>query len=269
MLYPLLIKLLIAGIGVAISTSLIGVFVLWRKMAYFSDAISHSAIFGLGIATIVAVEPMYGIVLCAIIFCFLIFALDQQKLYSIDTIIGICSSALIASGMILIALFPSKIDLESYLFGDLIFINNRNIFLIYCIATLVLLAMSCWFKKLLLTTINPDLAIISGVDVKNLELKFLLLTTLVVAGLVKIVGIFLITSMMILPASIARNFAKTPIQMLYTSLLIAVVVIMFGLFCSLFFALPPSPTIIALSSLFLVFSIIGIKLGKIKYGNNS
>jgi len=264
----LLFKLLIAGVGVAIATSLIGVFVLWRKMAYFSDAISHSAIFGLAIATIVAVYPMYGIVLCAIIFCLLIFALSQQKLYSTDTIIGICSSVLIALGMILIALFPSKIDLESYLFGDIIFISNSNIFLIYFIALLVVLAIFGWFKQLLLATINSDLAKISGIDVKILELKFLLLTALVVAGLIKIVGIFLITSMMILPASIARNFAKTPIQMLFISLSVAVIVMISGLFCSLFFALPPSPTIIVLLSLLFVVSIISAKLDSQAYGNN-
>jgi zinc transport system permease protein len=244
-----------AGIGIAIITSLIGVFVLWKKMAYFSDAISHSAIFGLGIATIIAVEPMYGIILCAIIFCFLIFFLDQQKLYSSDTIIGISSSVLISFGMILVAIFPSEIDIEEYLFGELIFINGNNIFLIYFIALIVVLAIFCWFKKLLLATINPDLARISGIETRNLELKFSLLTAFAVAGLIKIVGIFLLTSMMILPATIARNFARTPLQMLVISILVAIFIMTIGSFCALFFSLPSSPTIIAFGSLILAISI--------------
>lgn len=256
MLEPFFIKALIAGIGVAIATSMVGVFVLWKRMAYFGDAISHSAIFGLGIATVVAVEPIYGIIFCALIFCFLIFILNKQNLYSYDTIIGITSCVLLALGMILIALFPTNINLESYLFGDLIVLDNRDILIIYIIAALVALAIFCWFKKLLLTAINKDLALISGVNVEKLELQFSLLTALVVAGLVKIVGIFLITSMIIMPAAIARNFAKTPISMLLIALAVSLIIVTGGLFLALFFDLPTSPSIIAFAAVLLSASIL-------------
>lgn len=259
MLEPFFIKALIAGIGVAFATSLIGVFVLWKKMAYFGDAISHSAIFGLGVATVMAVNPFYGIIFCALVFCFLLFFLSKQNLYSSDTIIGISSCSLLAFGMILIALFPTNINLENYLFGDLIVLANGDIAVIYLIAALVVLSLIFYFKPLLLSAINKDLAKISGVDVSKLELKFLLLTALVVASLVKIVGIFLITSMMIMPAAIARNFSKTPIQMLFISLLCSVITIIAGLFCALFFDLPTSPSIIAISALMLLISIIYAK----------
>ena len=256
MLEPFVIKALIAAIGVAVSMSLIGVFVLWKKMAYFGDAISHSSIFGLGIATITAVSPIYGIIFCAIVFCAIVFSFEQQKVYSTDTIIGITSCILLALGMILIVIFPSNVHLESYLFGDLILLNNGDIFVVYLIAALVVLAISMWFKKLLLSTINTDLAIISGINHKKLELQFLLLTALVVAGLVKIVGIFLITSMMIMPAAIARNFAKTPKQMLLLALFFSVVTMIIGLFFGLFFNLPSSPSIIVVAALLLLISII-------------
>ncbi len=253
------IKAIIAAVGVAFATAPIGVFVLWKRMAYFGDAISHSAIFGLGIATIIAVEPIYGIMFCAIIFCFLIFFLNKQNLYSPDSIIGITSCFLLSIGMILIAIFPSHINLESYLFGDLIILQNRDILLIYVVAILSSGTILIWFQKLLLTTINKDLAKISGIEVEKLELKFLLLTALVVACLVKIVGIFLITSMMILPAAIARNFSKTPTQMLFLSLLSSLIIMVGGLFCALFFNLPSSPTIIAFAALLLVVVIVGRK----------
>lgn len=255
MFEPFFIKAIIAGIGVAVATSLVGVFVLWKRMAYFGDAISHSAIFGLGVATLIAVSPIYGIIFCAIIFCVLLFFLNKQNLYSSDTIIGVSSCSLLALGMILISLFPSNINLESYLFGDLIVLGNSDIVMIYVVATLVVVALSFWFKKLLLTTINKDLAVISGVNVEKLELKFLLLTALVVASLVKIVGIFLVTSMMIMPAAIARNFAKTPIQMLMISLIVSLMVVIGGLFSALFFDIPTSPAIIAFAAVLLLTSI--------------
>jgi len=252
---PLLIKAFMGAIAIAIATAPIGVFVLWRKMAYFGDAISHSAIFGLGIATIIAVEPIYGIIFCSIIFCFLIFLLSKQNLYSNDSIIGISSCTLLAIGMILLVIFPADVDLESYLFGDLLKLSNNNILMVYAIATVTTVAIFSWFKELLLTTINLDLAKISGIAVEKLQLKFLLLTALVVACLVKIVGIFLITSLMILPAAIARNFSKTPTQMLCFALLFSVLVMGGGLLIAIFFNLPSSPSIIAFAALLLIFSI--------------
>jgi zinc transport system permease protein len=260
-LEPFFIKALIAGAGVAIATSMVGVFVLWKKMAYFGDAISHSAIFGIGIAVITSVATIYGIIFCAIIFCFLIFALGRQNLYSSDTVIGITSCILLAIGIILIALFPSNISLENYLFGDLIVLSNQDIITIYLITFFTVLVISFWFKKLLLAAINKDLAIISGVNIKRLELKFLLLTALVVAGLVKIVGIFLITSMIIMPAAIARNFAKTPLAMLFISLAASLVMVIGGLFLALFFNIPTSPAIIAFAAILLILSVI---FGKVK-----
>jgi zinc transport system permease protein len=260
MFEPLFIKALIAGIGVAIATAPIGVFILWKKMAYFSDAISHSAIFGLAIATIVAVSPMYGILLCAVIFCFLIFMIEKQKLYSIDSIIGITSATLLSLGMILLVFYPSDIELEEYLFGEMLNIENYHLAIIYAASCLVVLAISLWFKKLLLSAINVDLAKISGIKVEKLELKFLLLTALIVACLVKIVGIFLITSMMILPAAIARNFSKTPINMLFLSLAFSIVSILGGLFIASLWNLPSSPAIIGFSSLILILSILSKRL---------
>lgn len=253
---PFFIKALIAGVGVAIATSMIGVLVLWKRMAYFGDAISHSAIFGLGVASIVMITPIYGIIVCALIFSLLIFLLNTQNLYSSDSVIGIISCAMLAVGMILITLFPSNINLESYLFGDLIFLSNQEIIMIYVVATLVVVAISCWFKKLLLMIINKDLAIISGINVEKLELKFLLLTALIVAALVKIVGIFLITSMMIMPAAIARNFSKTPLQMLIIALIVGVLVTIAGLFAALFFNIPTSPAIISCAAILLVASLL-------------
>ncbi len=260
LLAPFFIKAIIGAIGVAVATAPIGVFVLWKKMAYFGDAISHSAIFGLGIATIIAVEPIYGIIFCGIIFCFLIFLLNKQNLYSTDSIIGICACTLLALGMILLTIFPTDVDLESYLFGDLTKLSNGNLLMIYIVAALAVLAISCWFKKLLLATINSDLAKISGIAVEKLQLKFLLLTALVVACLVKIVGIFLITSIMILPAAIARNFAKTPTQMLFLALLFSALTMVGGLLIALFLNLPSSPSIIAFAALLLAFSIVGSKI---------
>ncbi|MFT6331719.1 MAG: zinc transport system permease protein [Lentimonas sp.] len=253
------INAILAAIGIALATAPIGVFILWKKMAYFGDAISHSSLFGLAIATIAAILPIYGILACALVFCLLIFLLEKQNLYSSDSIIGIVACVLLSSGMILLTFFPSEIDLEDYLFGDLRNLSNSQVLIIYFVAILVLVAIFMWFKKLLLTTINKDLARISGIKVKKLELQFLLLTALMVASLVKIVGIFLITSIILMPAAIACNFAKTPSQMMFLAIFFSLICAIGGLFFATIFAIPASPAIITFSSALLIASIIGTK----------
>lgn len=260
MTFLLILKSIIAAIGIALATSPIGVFVLWKRMAYFADAVSHSAIFGLAIATILAILPIYGIVICAVIFCFLIFFINKISLYSTDSMIGIVSYSLMSIGMILLAIFPNEIELEEYLFGDLINLTITNIIMIYLIAGLVLLSIITHFEKLLLATINSDLAKISGIDPEKLQLKFLLLTAFVVACLVKIVGIFLIMSIIILPAAIARNFSKTPKEMLFAGIISSVIVMSLGAGFSMYFELPSSPSIITFAAIVLILSITVPKL---------
>lgn len=253
--FLLISKSILAAIGIALATSPIGVFVLWKRMAYFADAVSHSAIFGLAIATILAILPIYGIVICAVIFCFLMFFINKISLYSTDSMIGIVSYSLMSIGMILLAIFPNEIELEEYLFGNLLNLSITNIIMIYLIAALVLLSVIRYFDRLLLATINSDLAKISGIDPEKLQLKFLLMTAFVVACLIKIVGIFLIMSIIVLPAAIARNFSKTPKQMLFMGIISSVIVMTIGATISIYFELPSSPSIITFAAFVLILSI--------------
>ncbi len=256
------IKALFAGIGIAISTSLIGVFILWKRMSYFGDAISHSTILGLGISSIISLQPTYGIIIFVLFFAFLVNFIDRENFYSKDSVIAILSYSSLALGLILMAIFPSQINLNNYLFGDIIVITKTEIFLIYLGSFLVVLAIIFWFKKLLLSTINQDLAIIEGINVGNMELKFLLLVALIIGISIKITGIFLITALLILPAAIARNFSKTPKQMLIITLIISVAANLLGLTISFFYDLPSAPSIISILAI-LFFIILTIRKQKL------
>jgi zinc transport system permease protein len=251
-----LIKALLAGFGIAISTSLIGVFILWKKISYFGDALAHSSLLGLAFSSIIAWQPIFGVIIFALIFAVLVSLVDRENLYSKDTIIGIISYSCLAFGLILIAIFPSNVNLSNYLFGDIIAISKTEIILIYLGSFLVIIATIFWFKKLLLSTINHDLAVIEGINVARLELKFLLLTSLIIAISIKITGIFLITALLILPAAIARNFSKTPIQMIFITLGISILANFCGLLISLNWDLPAGASIIGvLASLFFIILI--------------
>jgi zinc transport system permease protein len=248
---------ILAIIGISISVTLLGIFVLWNKMAYFGDALSHSSILGLALSAPFHYNPFLGLIMFAIFFAILINFVDKKNLYSKDTVIAIVSYSAVAIGLILIAIYPQNFDFENYLFGDLALVSEIEVVSIYLLAAIISFFILFYFKKLLLTTINKDLAIIEGIKVDNLKLKFSLILALFIAVSVKIIGIFLITALLILPAAIARNFSNSPIKMTLITLVIATISGIGGFFISLHFNLPASATIVGfLSAYFFIILLL-------------
>lgn len=248
---------ILAIIGISISVTLLGIFVLWNKMAYFGDALSHSSILGLALSAPFHYNPFLGLIMFAIFFAILINFVDKKNLYSKDTVIAIVSYSAVAIGLILIAIYPQNFDFENYLFGDLALVSKIEVVSIYLLAAIISFFILFYFKKLLLTTINKDLAIIEGIKVDNLKLKFSLILALFIAVSVKIIGIFLITALLILPAAIARNFSNSPIKMILITLVIAMISGIGGFFISLHFNLPASATIVGfLSAYFFIILLL-------------
>ena len=248
---------ILAIIGISISVTLLGIFVLWNKMAYFGDALSHSSILGLSLSAPFHYNPFLGLIMFAIFFAILINFVDKKNLYSKDTVIAIVSYSAVAIGLILIAIYPQNFDFENYLFGDLALVSKIEVVSIYLLAAIISFFILFYFKKLLLTTINKDLAIIEGIKVDNLKLKFSLILALFIAFSVKIIGIFLITALLILPAAIARNFSNSPIKMILITLVIATISGLGGFFISLHFNLPASATIVGfLSAYFFIILLL-------------
>jgi len=254
---------ILAIIGISISVTLLGIFVLWNKMAYFGDAISHSSILGLALSGPFYYDPFLGLIIFAIFFAIIVNFIDKKNIYSKDTVIAIVSYGAVAIGLILIAIYPQNFDFENYLFGDLILVSIRQVEIIYLLTAIISFFILFYFKKLLLTTINQDLATIEGIKVDNLKLKFSLILALFIAVSVKIIGIFLITALLILPAAIARNFSNSPIKMIPITLAITIISALSGLFISLHLNLPTSPTIVSfLSIYFLVILLLKQRLKK-------
>jgi len=253
-----LILPILAIVGISIAVTLLGIFVLWNKMAYFGDALSHSSILGLALSGPFYYNPFLGLIIFAIFFAIIVNFIDKKNLYSKDTVIAIVSYSAVAIGLILIAIYPQNFDFENYLFGDLILVSTTEVGIIYLLTAIISFFILFYFKKLLLATINPDLAIIEGIKIDNLKLKFSLILALFIAASIKIIGIFLITALLILPAATARNFANSPIKMIPITLVITLISGLSGFLISLYFNLPTSSTIVSFLSV-IFFTIVLLK----------
>jgi zinc transport system permease protein len=255
-----IIYALVAGLTVALVAGPLGSVVVWRRMAYFGDTLSHAALLGVALAVAAEHLPMLGVGLVGAIIAIALFWLEKQRDLSTDTLLGILSHTALALGLIVLAVIQSKgynIDVMSYLFGDLLAVTQNDLVIMLAAAILILLVFIQMLPSLISISVNEELARIDGVAVERVRFIFMILLALVVAVALKVVGILLITAMLIIPAAAARQVTKSPNQMVFVSSLLAALTVIAGLYLSYGWDLPAGPAIVVSAScLFFIFKVV-------------
>ncbi|HIC40645.1 MAG TPA: metal ABC transporter permease, partial [Piscirickettsiaceae bacterium] len=147
----------------------------------------------------------------------------------------------------------ANMDYFSLLFGDILSITNRDIVWVYSVLIVIVALLSIFWQRLLLLTLNEDLAKAEGIKHTFYQLLFMLMIALAVSVSVQIVGVLLITSLLIIPPAIAKVFARTPSQMVFKSILVSILAVIIGLSGSMYYDLATGPAIvIALGILFVL-----------------
>lgn len=245
MLDDFIIRALLGGIAVAIAAGPLGSFIVWKKMAFFGDALAHSAVLGVLIGIILGINQSISIAIFAIIFSAFITIMQKQKFFSGDTILGMATHGALAVGVIIFSLVaPTKFNLTNLLFGDILATSYEDIAIMYSGAAIIIGSMIYIWQPLLLATVNEDLARVEGVNVNIISLVFTLLVSVMVALSIKIVGVLLVSSLLIIPAATARIFSKTPEYMATLASAIGVVSILLGMFASLKMDTQTGPSIV-------------------------
>jgi zinc transport system permease protein len=249
------IRAMLGGIGVALAAGPLGSFVVWKRMAFFGDALAHSALLGVALGFALGISHIFGVILVAALFSIVIVSLQKQRSYSSDTLLGIMAHSSLAFGLVVVSFIDKvRVDLMSFLFGDILAVSTNDIIFIYAGAIVSLLMLSLMWRPLLLSTLSEDLARVEGVNVDLMRFKFMLLVSLLVALSIKIVGILLVTSLLIIPAATARNFSKTPERMAVIAGLVGILAVIMGLCMSLYLDTPSGPSIVVSA---LVLFIVG------------
>lgn len=245
-----LLRALLAGLGVALVAGPLGAFIVWRKMAYFGDTLAHTALLGVALGFLLEFSINLGVVVVCVALALMLVALQQQQRLASDTLLGILSHTTLSLGLIALAFMETvRLDLLSYLFGDILAVTQTDLYWIFGSAVLALTVLALIWRPLLAITVHEELARVEGVPVTWVRLALMLLIALVIAVAMKVVGILLITSLLIIPAATARSFARTPEQMAVTAALIGCVAVAGGLFGSLKWDLPAGPAIVACAAL--------------------
>ncbi len=240
---------LVAGVSLALVAGPLGSFVVWRRMSYFGDTLAHSALLGIAIGLITNSNPQLSIIISSLIFAVVLSLLDRKPSISTDTLLGILAHSTLAIGIVVLALTDSvRVNLEAYLFGALLTINSSDLIWVVTIVALVAIVLYLFWNDLLSITVHKELAQIEGTNVRRLDLLIVLLIALTIAVSMKIVGVLLITSLLIIPPAAARRFAQTPERMAIMASAIGAGSIIVGLFGAFYFDTPVGPTIVVVAT---------------------
>jgi len=250
-----LLRAIAAGLGVALVSGPLGVFVVWRRMAYFGDTLAHSALLGVALGFLLDTQLTLTVVLIGILLALLLAAMSGNRQLSSDTQLGILAHSALSLGLVVMAFQSSiRVDLMSYLFGDILAVSRDDLLWVWGGGTVVVVLLLLLWRPLLSLTVHEELARVEGVAVGPLRLVFMLLIALVVALSMKIVGVLLITSMMIIPAATARRFSRTPEQMAVLAAGIGAVAVLLGLSGSWYWDTPAGPSVVTASALLFLLS---------------
>lgn len=258
-----MLRALVAGIGVALIAGVIGCFVVWRRMAYFGDSLSHSALLGVAFGLFIGINTNISTILVCALFAVILLGLQHKRILATDTLLGILAHAALSIGMVVIALLGQRIDLNAYLFGDVLTVTSTQVWWIYGGGAVAMALVIKHWSSLVLMTLHEDLARAEGVRVLHMHALLIFLVTLVVGVSIHILGVLLVTSMLIIPAAAARQWARSPEEMAILSSITGALAVILGLYGSFLLDTPSGPSIVvAAVFLFFIFLIISTFLSR-------
>jgi zinc transport system permease protein len=251
----LLLPALIIGLSVAAVSGPLGSFIVWRRMAYFGDALAHGALLGVALGLLLDWPLALMTFITCIALALALVSLEHRRRLSNDTLLGILAHSTLALGLVVISLQTSRpINLHAYLFGNLLTATLSQAIGLCVTCGIVGIALTRLWRPMLNITINQEMAQIEGISVWMTKLCLMTLVAIVIAIGMRVVGILLITSLLIIPAASARQHSRTPEQMAINASVIGAIAVLMGIGASTYGDIPTGPAIVLSSALIFVFT---------------
>ncbi|MCL2338275.1 MAG: metal ABC transporter permease [Firmicutes bacterium] len=261
--YDFMLRALAAGLMIGLVCPLVGLFVTLRRMSMIADALSHVCLSGVAAGLLTGVQPILSASAFAMGGALLIEALREKYRYYAELSIAIIMSAGVAIAAIIIGLGNGVGGgLMSYLFGSIVLISGRDVAVMFCIGLPTLLVLLIFTKEMFNITFDEEAARASGLPVKLINVVFIVLTALTIAVAMRIVGILLVSSLMILPVAAAMQMARSFMGTLFCSVLIGELAVIAGLVAAFYLNLPPGGTIVIILVLVLIVTLAATARGQ-------
>lgn len=258
--YEFLQNALVTSIVIGVVAGVVGCFIILRGMSLMGDAISHAVLPGVAISYIFSINFFIGAILFGLFASIIITFISNNSKIKGDTAIGITFSSFLALGVILIGFANSSTDLFHILFGNILAVQDVDKWLTIGIATIVLIVVWLFFKPLLLTSFDPNMAKAFGVRVNAYHYLLMALLTVVSVTAMQSVGTILIVALLITPAATAYLYTKSLRNMIFLSAFFGALASVIGLFIGYSFNLAVGSTIVlTATSIFLISFLVSPK----------
>jgi len=217
---PWMQRALLGALFLAPLCALLGVFVTARRMAFFSDTISHAGLTGVALgAWLGLVDPTWPLIAVSLAVAAAIYWLKENTELVTDSIMALLLSGSVAAGLIILSLLKTRPgDLHAYLFGDILAMGSAEVWQAGVLCLVVALGVFWRLSELSLITAQEEMAQVCGVPVRRLNYLFVIVLTLTVAVTIRLLGIILVTSLLVIPPAAARNLSRNLRQQIVLSI---------------------------------------------------
>lgn len=241
------------GILTGILCPVVGSYLIVQRMALLGDVIAHCVLPGLSISFFLGIDILIGAFASGITGSFIIAWIRSQSRVKVDAAMALTFSSFFALGVVLITVLRNKIDLDSFLFGDILGVTITDIYRTFTIALLILCVIRVFYKELLFYTFDQTGAKAFGLPVDTIYFGFMAVITLTIIASMQAVGVILVISLLVGPALTAYLLVKELHHMMLLGALIGAIASIIGVYISYYNNLPSGPSIVLVSSaLFLV-----------------
>jgi manganese/iron transport system permease protein len=247
---------LMVGILAGILCPVVGTYLLVQRMAMLGDVIAHSVLPGLAIAFFWQIDILIGAFVSGIISAFLIAWIRSQTRIKVDAAMALTFSSFFALGVLLITLLRNKLDLDSFLFGDILGVTPEDVFRTAVITLIILLLVRIFYQELFFYTFDRLGAQAIGLPVNTIYLGLMVAVTLTIIASMQTVGVILVVALLVGPATTAYLLVKELNQMMIWGAFIGVLSSILGMYSSYYLNVPSGPCIVLISLGFFVLAVL-------------
>ena len=255
MRYGFVQRAMIAGVLIAAVSALLGMFLVLRRFSLIGDGLAHTTFGSVAVVLLIGISPLYVTVAAlplVIISSLAIYKLTSSRKINADSAIGIISSLGIAAGVVLASLSGGyNVDLFSYLFGNILTVNNTELILAFIVFVMVLAVVVYFYDDLFALTFDQELACSMGINTGRINILLFLLTAVAAVLAIKVAGIMLVSAMLILPALTALQMSMSFRKTLIAAVGFAVGSVLCGIIIAFMLNLPAGAMIVLLNICFL------------------
>lgn len=257
------LRAVLAGLIMVVIAAPMGCLMVWQRLAFLSDTLGHAAVLGVGLGLMLQLEPIFGVLAVALVIVFSLSRVSSFDSALSETTLAIISHTGLAGGIILVGLLPGPaVNLEAILFGDLLATTPADLLNLLLTTVLLLVLLLRHWRAFVAVSVSREIAQAEGIEVRRIQFLMYIMIALLVAVMMKVMGVLLIAAMLVIPTTSARLFSRSPEQMVYISALYGLGALGGGISSSFHFDWQTGPAIVVSATVLLLLTLAVTRLFK-------